>query len=122
MAIEHGMAQEACAGRLETEASPPTRSVCAKKALSKRMNGETQQLNRYCAVDLFCGAGGLSEGFRQAGFTIVAGSDNDPDAMATYAANFPEAQAITGDIRRPEIKERILEAARHASVLIGGPP
>lgn len=122
MAIEHGMAQEACAGRLETEASPPTRSVCAKKALSKRMNGETQQLNRYCAVDLFCGAGGLSEGFRQAGFTIVAGSDNDPDAMATYAGNFPEAQAITGDIRRPEIKERILEAARHASVLIGGPP
>jgi len=77
---------------------------------------------RYYAVDLFCGAGGLSEGFRQAGFIIAAGSDNDPDAMATYAANFPEAQAITGDIRRAEIKERVLEAARHASVLIGGPP
>jgi DNA (cytosine-5)-methyltransferase 1 len=73
-------------------------------------------------VDLFCGAGGLSEGFRQAGFTIAAGSDNDPDAMATYAANFPEAQAITGDIRNPRIKARILEAARNASVLIGGPP
>ncbi|MFT3897389.1 MAG: DNA cytosine methyltransferase [Thermomonas sp.] len=73
-------------------------------------------------VDLFCGAGGLSEGFRQAGFTIVAGSDNDPDAMATYAENFPEAQAIIGNIRSPSIKKKILEAARHTTVLIGGPP
>ena len=76
----------------------------------------------FSAVDLFCGAGGLSEGFRQAGFSIVAGSDNDPDAMATYAANFQEARAITGDIRFPGVKEQILDAARHASVLIGGPP
>ena len=73
-------------------------------------------------VDLFAGAGGLSEGFRQAGFAIVAGSDNDPDAMATYAANFPEARAITGDVRAPAVKEQILDAARGASVLVGGPP
>lgn len=76
----------------------------------------------FSVVDLFCGAGGLSEGFRQAGFKIIAGSDNDPDAMATYAHNFPEAMAITGDIRTTEVKSRILEAARKASVLIGGPP
>lgn len=73
-------------------------------------------------VDLFSGAGGLSEGFRQAGFTVLAGSDNDPDALATYAANFPEARTILGDIRKPEIKEQILEAAREATVLVGGPP
>ncbi len=42
--------------------------------------------------------------------------------MATYAANFPEAQSITGDIRSPSVKERILAAARQATVLIGGPP
>jgi len=41
-------------------------------------------------VDLFCGAGGLSEGFRAAGARILAGTDHDPDACATYAANFPE--------------------------------
>lgn len=73
-------------------------------------------------VDLFCGAGGLSEGFRQAGFVVIAGSDNDPDAMATYAVNFPTASAITGDIRSPTIKEQILDCARRASVLVGGPP
>jgi DNA (cytosine-5)-methyltransferase 1 len=73
-------------------------------------------------VDLFCGAGGISEGFRQAGFTVLAGSDNDPDAMATYSANFPEATVITGDVRNSEVKERILDCARNASVLVGGPP
>lgn len=79
-------------------------------------------MSGFFAVDLFAGAGGLSEGFRQAGFSVLAGSDNDPDAMATYAHNFPEARTITGDIRTPEVKERILEAARHAHVLVGGPP
>jgi len=33
-------------------------------------------------VDLFCGAGGLSEGFRAAGARILAGTDHDPDACA----------------------------------------
>ena len=73
-------------------------------------------------VDLFSGAGGLSEGFRQAGFKVLAGSDNDPDALATYGANFPEAEVIPGDIRTPEVKSRVLAAARSATVLIGGPP
>ena len=39
-------------------------------------------------VDLFAGAGGLSEGFRQAGFVISAGTDNDPDALDTFRAYF----------------------------------
>lgn len=98
--------------------SLPEKSTVKKRTASSK-NGSSP---KYLAVDLFCGAGGLSEGFRQAGFSIIAGSDNDPDAMATYAANFPEAQAITGDIRSAAVKEKILHAARQASVLIGGPP
>lgn len=73
-------------------------------------------------VDLFCGAGGLSEGFRQAGFRVVAGADSDPDAMATFALNFPEADATTGDLRDPQTHERAIAAARVATVLVGGPP
>ena len=88
----------------------------------KRKSSCNAPVPRFGVVDLFCGAGGLSEGFRQAGFEIVAGSDNDPDAMATYAANFPEARAITGDIRCSSVKEQILDAVRHATVVVGGPP
>lgn len=82
----------------------------------------SEQPNEPTVVDLFCGAGGMSEGFRQAGFVILAGSDNDPDALATFAANFPESQTILGDIRIDAIKEKILDAARRATVLVGGPP
>jgi DNA (cytosine-5)-methyltransferase 1 len=78
--------------------------------------------SRFAVVDLFAGAGGLSEGFRQAGFAVLAGSDSDPDATATFALNFPESATITGDIRLPAVKEAVLAAARHADVLVGGPP
>lgn len=78
--------------------------------------------SQFGVVDLFSGAGGLSEGFRQAGFNVLAGSDNDPDALASFSANFPEARAIHGDIRQDAVKEQILDAARKATVLVGGPP
>ncbi|WP_409331146.1 DNA cytosine methyltransferase [Trujillonella humicola] len=73
-------------------------------------------------VDLFAGAGGLSQGFRQAGFRVLAGSDHDPDAVATYHANFPGAEALCGDIRDPQIRERLDELEAGADVLVGGPP
>lgn len=72
--------------------------------------------------DLFAGAGGLSQGFLQAGFTIVGASDIDPDASATYALNFANSVAICGDIRSEEIRERILEVGKDVDVVVGGPP
>ncbi len=87
-----------------------------------RERSRRDRSSEFSIVDLFAGAGGLSEGFRQAGFSVVAGSDNDPDAAATFALNFPEARVITGDIRANAVKERILEDVRTASVLVGGPP
>lgn len=73
-------------------------------------------------VDLFAGAGGISEGFAQAGWRAIAGSDIDPDACATYAANFPAATTLLGDIRKPTIRRRLLEAASDVDVVAGGPP
>ena len=73
-------------------------------------------------LDLFAGAGGLSEGFRQQGFRVVGGSDIDPDACATFALNFPESETICGDIRDPEIRDRILAVGRGVDVVVGGPP
>ena len=73
-------------------------------------------------LDLFCGAGGLAEGFRLAGFRTLGGTDIDPDAIATFALNFPDAAAICGDIRKPAIRERIVTLAGHADIVVGGPP
>lgn len=99
-----------------SDSNPPF--MTGRPARRKNFGGR----NGFTVVDLFAGAGGISEGFRQAGCSILAGSDNDPDATATYALNFPEASVITGDLRTPEIKEQILDAARSASILVGGPP
>ncbi|MCY9668724.1 DNA cytosine methyltransferase [Paenibacillus alginolyticus] len=42
-------------------------------------------------VDLFCGAGGLSSGFKQVGFDIRIGVDLDASALLTYLHNHPQA-------------------------------
>lgn len=94
-------------------------SAVREERVRKRGTGGDGQL---ACVDLFCGAGGLSQGFRQAGYRILGGADTDPDACATYARNFPSAEAIYGDLRTPRIRDRIKELAADADVIIGGPP
>lgn len=76
-------------------------------------------------VDLFCGAGGLSEGFRQNGFDILLANDFDIWCEATYKLNHPETKFIPGIIQN-------ISAGKILSVLdlkpgeldcvIGGPP
>jgi len=73
-------------------------------------------------VDLFCGAGGFSQGFRMAGHEVLGGADIDPDACATYARNFPGAAVVCGDLRKPENREKIAELAKSADIIVGGPP
>jgi len=52
------------------------------------------------AVDLFCGAGGLSEGLRRAGYTIVGAVEIDALACAVYRANHDSVRLWERDIRR----------------------
>jgi len=77
------------------------------------------------AIDLFCGAGGLSEGFRQAGFHVLAGQDYDDQAGATFAATHPEATFIGGPIQ-DVTPQQLLKAAGvkkgEIDVIVGGPP
>ena len=59
-------------------------------------------------IDFFSGCGGASEGFRQAGFEVLLGLDNDPDASKTYSLNFPNAFFIAKDITdvsAPQVQE-----------------
>ncbi len=73
-------------------------------------------------VDLFAGAGGLSEGLKQAGFTPVLGLDFDKHAIGTYAANNPSAVAVCKDVKDLS-RDEILEAAsgREIDLIAGGP-
>ncbi len=93
-----------------------------RKAGDLRSSDVTRGGNPLRVIDLFAGAGGLSQGFRQAGFAIVAGGDYDPDAAATYATNFPEAETIVGNVRDDEIRQAILNSARDVDIVVGGPP
>lgn len=109
--------------RKTASGSPPRPSrAAASSQASLRAGSEAAAERTLTAVDLFCGAGGLSQGLRQAGIRVLAGTDHDPDACATYARNFPDADTVCGDIRAPEAREQVLEAARSADLLVGGPP
>ncbi len=68
------------------------------------------------AVSLFCGAGGMDCGFKQAGFDIIWANDYDEDSIATHRKNF-DADVVLGDIR--EIKSSEIP---YAPVIIGGFP
>lgn len=85
--------------------------------------------NRPTAVDLFAGAGGLSEGFIQAGFHVVASVERDPLATETQRLNHTyrkrcRTEVITADIAKPgsviaKLHETGIDGVDAA---IGGPP
>lgn len=81
----------------------------------------------YSVVDLFCGAGGLSKGFMDAGFDIKIGVDFDDAALLTFAKNHGDAEAKKIDLFNldnvQEIKDCLTsKGINDLDVLIGGPP
>ncbi len=76
-------------------------------------------------IDLFCGAGGLSEGLRQAGCHVVAANDFDDRASETYRLNHPETEFLEGpiqDIRTQQILKVAGVKRGELDLLAGGPP
>lgn len=75
-------------------------------------------------IDLFCGCGGLSLGFEQAGFTSVAGIDFNASAIKTYSLNFPSSKAICTDILKMDknLIKQDLNNITDIDVIVGGPP
>lgn len=78
-------------------------------------------MKKFNVIDLFCGAGGLSYGFKLAGFNIVGGVEWDRAAMDTHKKNFDTKFEFCGDIKDIEDKT-ILENFKDVDVIIGGPP
>ena len=72
---------------------------------------------------MFCGCGGLSAGFLEAGFSISHGIDNWKDAIETFNYNHKNSKGIIADLGTANIKELIKEhKIKSIDVVIGGPP
>ncbi len=76
------------------------------------------------SIDLFCGAGGMTVGFKAAGIQSLISNDIEESACTTIKINNPEIEVICGDITKDDIKSKIEKYAKigMAEVICGGPP
>lgn len=66
---------------------------------------------RLTAIELFSGAGGMTLGFEQAGFDVLAAVDLDPVHLAAHERNFPLCEPLCEDIADARGAD-VLSAAR----------
>ena len=80
---------------------------------------------KFKAIDLFCGAGGLSTGLKKSGFRLCLGVDIDEKALKTYKCNLKRTKVLKEDIKKVT-GERITELTginrRDNFLLAGCPP
>ena len=70
-------------------------------------------------IDLFAGCGGMSLGFENAGFDIVAAFDNWDAAITIYEINFSHP-IYKKDLGADDVVQQI--SALHPDLIMGGPP
>jgi DNA (cytosine-5)-methyltransferase 1 len=76
-------------------------------------------------IDLFCGAGGITEGFREAGYRCLYANDCMPEAVETFLFNHPETWAEPDDIENvdpSQVRKQLTLKKGMLDVLVGGPP
>lgn len=79
--------------------------------------------SNYTFVDLFCGAGGVTQGLVQAGFQPLASVEINPIASATHTRNFPNCQHFSGDIKQFNSIDWLNQIdSPQAHLVVGGPP
>lgn len=75
-------------------------------------------------IDFFCGCGGLSYGFVQAGFNVIIGIDNDKAALQTFETNHPNSLGLMLDLSKENFIDELDQYVngRSIDIIIGGPP
>jgi len=83
-------------------------------AIAKRLS-ETVSDSPVSAVDLFCGAGGLTHGLMQGGVKVEAGIDIDPHSEYAYTKNNPGAKFLDWDVGRKNYNsiEKLFDSDRY---------
>lgn len=82
-------------------------------------------MRKYTAIDLFSGAGGLTQGLKQAGFDVIGAVENHSTYAETYSLNHPETNLKTIDITELEPNEFAKELGikiGELDLLAGCPP
>ncbi|MDE0225942.1 MAG: DNA cytosine methyltransferase [Gammaproteobacteria bacterium] len=79
-------------------------------------------MTRPTVVDVLAGVGGLSLGFEQAGFDVVAAVEIDPVHAATHAFNFPNCRTLCVDATKIRGEEIRRELSAPIDVVVGGAP
>ena len=80
---------------------------------------------KYSMIDLFAGAGGLSEGLEEAGFHGIFASEIVPQYADTYRRNHPSTTVMTQDIRKldaEDIRKQLGMKKGQLTLIAGGPP
>ncbi|MEL6929804.1 MAG: DNA cytosine methyltransferase [Cyanobacteria bacterium J06600_6] len=86
---------------------------------------DNSQHRRPIAVDLFAGAGGMTLGFEQAGFDVLAAVELDPIHASVHEYNFPFWTTICRSVSETsaqEIRQKSEIGDRDIDVVFGGPP
>lgn len=85
----------------------------------------SNKLSKPLAIDLFAGAGGLTAGLVQAGYSVRGAIEYDPVAAESYRLNHPETVLRCADIREIPAKHFVRELGLQPGelmLLAGCPP
>ncbi len=74
------------------------------------------------AIDLFCGAGGLTHGLVSGGFNVLAAFDNWAPAVRSYRLNFPDHPCLSDDVANLNAKRLAALGLMDVDLVAGGPP
>ena len=80
-------------------------------------------LKKPTAIELFCGAGGLSIGLKKAGFEVILANEIEKDFAKTFEINHPNSKLICDDIHNIDFKAELNKLnTKRVDLLSGGPP